>query len=391
MRILSIHNKYQIRGGEDESSLSEQRLLREMGHHVDVYEEHNDRVGEIGMVPMALRTIWSQESYNIVKQKLSSLKYDVVHIQNFFPLISPSVYYAAKSEGVPVVQTLRNYRLLCPNGLFFRDGQVCEDCMGKNIPFPGVLQACYRESRPASGAVATMLTVHRGMGTWSKMVDFYISLTEFARQKFIEGGLPAEKILVKSNFINPNPQIGKGAGGYALFVGRLSVEKGLDTLLAAWEQLSEKIPLKIVGDGPLAPKVESAAKRLPSVEWLGRRPMSEVHQLMGEAAFLVFPSKWYETFGRVAVEAFAKGTPVVAANIGAIAELVDSGRTGVHFRPGDATDLAVKVNWLLANPDKLTQMREKARMEFEDNYTAEKNYQKLMEIYQKVLTSNNRL
>ena len=384
MRILSIHNQYQIRGGEDESSKSEQQLLREMGHYVDVYQEHNDRVADIGAVPMALRTVWSQESYKIVKQKLSSSKFDIVHIQNFFPLISPSVYYAAKSEGVPVVQTLRNYRLLCPNGLFFRNGQVCEDCMGKNIPFPGVSHACYRENRPASGAVATMLTVHRAMGTWKEMVDVYISLTEFARQKFIAGGLPAEKIVVKPNFINPDPGLGKGAGGYALFVGRLSVEKGLDTLLAAWEHLEQKIPLKIVGDGPLASEVVEAAKRIPEVEWLGRRPMSEVHQLMGEAMFLVFPSKWYETFGRVAAEAFAKGTPVIAANIGAIAELVDSGRTGLHFSPGNSEDLARKVQWAIENKTKLTQMRQEARTEYEAKFTPQQNYRRMMEIYDMV-------
>ncbi|MEM1393603.1 MAG: glycosyltransferase [Cyanobacteria bacterium P01_H01_bin.150] len=384
MRILSIHNQYQIRGGEDESSKSEQQLLREMDHYVDVYQEHNNRVAEIGAVPMALRTVWSQESYNIVKQKLRSSKFDIVHIQNFFPLISPSVYYAAKSEGVPVVQTLRNYRLLCPNGLFFRNGQVCEDCMGKNIPFPGVSHACYRENRPASGAVATMLTVHRAMGTWKEMVDVYISLTEFARQKFIAGGLPSEKIVVKPNFINPDPGVGKGGGGYALFVGRLSVEKGLDTLLAAWEHLDQKIPLKIVGDGPLADKVVEAAKRIPEVEWLGRRPMPEVHQLMGEAMFLVFPSKWYETFGRVAAEAFAKGTPVIAANIGAIAELVDSGRTGLHFSPGNSEDLAKRVQWAIENQTKLTQMRQQARAEYEAKFTPQQNYRRMMEIYNMV-------
>lgn len=381
MRILSIHNQYQIRGGEDESSKSEQQLLRQMGHEVDVYEEHNDRVAEIGALPMALRTVWSKESYNIVKQKLSSSKYDIVHIQNFFPLVSPSVYYAAKSKGVPVVQTLRNYRLLCPNGLFFRDGQVCEDCMGKSIPLPGVLHGCYRESLSASGAVATMLTVHRAMRTWKEMVDVYISLTEFARQKFIAGGLPADKIVVKPNFINPDPGVGEGAGGYALFVGRLSVEKGLDTLLAAWEHLDSKIPLRIVGDGPLASQVVEAAKRIPEVEWLGRRPMSEVHQLMGEAMFLVFPSKWYETFGRVAAESFAKATPVIAANIGAIAELVDSGRTGLHFSPGNSEDLAAKVQWAIENQTKLTQMRQEARAEFEAKYTAQQNYRRMMEIY----------
>jgi glycosyltransferase involved in cell wall biosynthesis len=381
MRILTIHNRYQIKGGEDECYEAEVRLLREMGHKVEIYEENNDKVSALGKLNIAARTVWSDEAYQTVKGLLASKPFDVVHLHNFFPMISPSVYYAAKAEGVPVVQTLHNYRLLCPNALFFRDGQVCEDCLGQFIPYSGVVHGCYRNSKVASGGVATMLTVHRMMATWSKTVDLYITLTEFARQKFIAGGLPAEKIVVKPNFVSPEPNVGNGCGGYALFVGRLSVEKGLDTILKAWEHLGTQIPLKIVGDGPLADQVVAATKTLPQVEWLGRRTMSQVHDLMGEAMFLVFPSKWYETFGRVAIEAFAKGTPVIAANIGAIAELVDSGRTGLHFRPGDADDLTAKVEWLLANPSKLSQMRQDARAEFETNYTAEKNYQRIMEIY----------
>ncbi|KAF3886907.1 MULTISPECIES: glycosyltransferase family 4 protein [Nostocales] len=384
MHILSVHNKYQIRGGEDESRESEEKLLQEMGHQVDVYEEDNQQIASLNPAQLGLKTIWSKEAYNIVKQKLRSAPYDIVHIQNFFPLISPSVYYAAKEEGVPVVQTLHNYRLLCPNALFFRNGGICEDCLGQLIPYPAVMHSCYRNSQIASGGVATMISLHRSMNTWTKMVDAYIALTEFAKQKFIAGGLPEEKILVKPNFVSHDPGFSTESGGFALFVGRLSVEKGLDTLLTAWEHLGTQIPLKIVGDGPLADQVVKAAKRLPQVEWLGRKPMSEVYTLMGEAMFLVFPSKWYETFGRVAIEAFAKGTPVIAANIGAIAELVDSGRTGLHFCPGDAGDLAAKVEWVLANPKKLAQMRQEARAEFEAKYTAEKNYQKLIEIYTKI-------
>lgn len=382
MRVLSIHNRYQIRGGEDESREAEERLLREMGHVVDVYEENNDRVPTVSPMQMATNTIWSHKAYQIVEQRLSEQPHDIVHVQNFFPLISPSVYYAAKSKGVPVVQTLRNYRLLCPNGLFFRNGSACEDCLGKAVPLPGVWHGCYRESQIATGAVATMLTVHRTMRTWLEMVDVYIALTEFARQKFIQGGFPAEKIVVKPNFVHPAPVVGTGSGGYALFVGRLSVEKGLDTLLTAWEQLGNQLPLKIVGDGPLADRVVEAAQKLESVEWLGRKSMAEVHKLMGEATVVIFPSKWYETFGRVAVEAFAKGTPVIAANIGAIAELVEHGRTGLHFQPGDAVDLATQVEWALAHPRELATMRQEARTEFETKYTAEKNYRKLMEIYQ---------
>ena len=292
MRILSIHNNYQIRGGEDESREAEESLLREMGHQVDVYQEHNDQLVDFYPIHLALKTIWSHKAYQTVRQKLKQDPRDLIHVQNFFPLISPSVYYAAQAEGVPVVQTLRNYRLICPNGLFFREGQVCEDCLGKFVPWPGIAHSCYRQNRGATSATATMLTVHRTLHTWAKQVNLFISLSKFARQKFIEAGWPGEKIVVKPNFVHPAPSMGEGKGGYALFVGRLSVEKGLDVLLRAWEQLSCKIPLKIVGDGPLAELVVAASQQFPQIEWLGRRSMTEVHILVGEAMFLVFPSKW---------------------------------------------------------------------------------------------------
>jgi glycosyltransferase involved in cell wall biosynthesis len=384
MQILSIHSRYQIRGGEDESREAEEGLLRDHGHQVGVYEESNDCIADLNPLQVALRTVWSQESYATVRSKLVHGSYDLVHVQNFFPLISPSVYYAARAAGVPMVQTLRNYRLLCPNALFFRQGRVCEDCLGQAIPWPGVVHGCYRGSRPASAVVATMLTVHRALRTWSRLVDVYIALTEFSRQKLIEGGLPAEKIVVKPNFVATQLQPGAGEGGYALFVGRLSVEKGLDTLLQAWQRLGGAMPLKIVGDGPLSSQVAAACQQLPQVEWLGRRPLEEVYTLMGGAKILVFPSKWYETFGRVAVEGFAKGTPAIAAQIGAIAELVDHGRTGLHFRPGDPDDLAAKVEWVLSHPQALARMRQEARAEFEAKYTPQENYRQLMEIYDRV-------
>lgn len=385
MRILSIHNAYQIRGGEDVSAAAEQDLLQAYGHEVNVYEEDNDRIAQMSSAQLAMRTLWSRQSYQIVREKLQAQPYDIVHVQNFFPLISPSVYYAAKAEKVPVVQTLRNYRLLCPNALFFREGKVCEDCLGKSVPYPGIVHSCYRDNTVASAAVTAMVTSHRLLKTWSSMVDRYITLTQFAQQKMIEGGLPANKVVVKPNFVDPEPRIGSGAGGYAIYVGRLSVEKGIDTLLAAWKKLRTPIPLKIVGDGPLSSLVVEAVQQQPNIEWLGRRPMAEVHQLMGEALFSVFPSKWYETFGRVAIEAFATGTPVMAARIGAIAELVQPNRTGWYFKPGDADDLAAQVNKALKYPEKLSQMRHTARAEFEAYYTKEKNYQQLIDIYNEVL------
>jgi glycosyltransferase involved in cell wall biosynthesis len=381
MKILRVHNHYQIRGGEDESCAAEIKLLQDMGHKVEMYTDHNDRIASINPADLTLTTIWSSATYTKVQQILQHQPYDVMHIDNFFPLISPSVYYAAKDAGVRVVQTLHNYRFLCPNGLFFRDGQVCEDCFHKFVPLPAVQHNCYRENKAATAAVATMLTVHRLLNTWKNQVDCYIAMTEFARQKFIEGGFPAEKIVVKPHFIDPDPGVGSGSGGYALYVGRLSVEKGLDTLLAAWEQLGGEIPLKIIGDGPLSYQVQEAVEKIPGVEWLGRKPVHEVYEIMGEAKVLIFPSKWYETFGRVAIEAFAKGTPVIAANIGAIAELVESGRTGLHFIPGDAQDLAEKIEWVISHPVQLLQMRQEARSEFESKYTAKKNYQQIIQIY----------
>lgn len=377
-----VHNRYLIRGGEDESFDSESALLSAYSHQVTEYIQNNEHVSEMSSWQAGLRTVWSNQDYRALRRLIREQQPDIIHVQNFFPLISPSVYYAAKAEKVPVVQSLRNYRLFCPSYNFFRDGHVCEDCMGKFVPWPGVFHACYRDSRAATGAVAAMLTVHRVMQTWSKMVDVYIALTQFARQKFIQGGLSAEKIVVKPNFVYPDPGTGEGRGGYALFVGRLSSEKGIDTLLAAWEQLRQPVPLKIVGDGPLADRVAKASEQLPGVEWLGRRPVEETYKLMGEAAFLVFPSEWYETFGRVAIEAFAKGTPVVAADIGAIAELVKQSHAGFYFRPGDPADLAAQVERASTHLINSAQMRQEARAEFEAKYTAEQNYQMLIDIYQ---------
>ncbi|MGI0500031.1 glycosyltransferase [Limnospira platensis CENA597] len=388
MRILSIHNNYQIRGGEDESAQAEANLLKENGNQVDIYQDSNDRVATLNQTNLALTTIWSTEAYQIVKEKLRTHPTDIVHVQNFFPLISPSVYYAAKSEGVPVVQTLRNYRLICPNGLFFRDDRICEDCLGKFVPYPGVIHACYRQNRAASGVTATMLTLHRMARTWVNQVDIFITLSQFARHKFIQAGWSEDQIIVKPNFVYPDPGVGNGEGGYALFVGRLSVEKGLDVLIDAWQNLRQPLPLKIVGDGPLVPRVQAAAEKLPHIQWLGRRPLPEVYKLMGEAMVLIFPSKWYETFGRVAVEAFAKGTPVIASNLGAIAELVEHGRTGLLFKPGDPISLTEQVDSLISHPKKLPQMRREARAEFEAKYTAPQNYQQLKSIYQLVLSKS---
>jgi glycosyltransferase involved in cell wall biosynthesis len=341
-------------------------------------------------LPLASRSIWSGVSFRELRRLFQIHRPQIAHFHNTFPLISPAGYYAAREENIPVVQTLHNFRLLCPNALLFRDGSVCEDCVPKTIPWPGIVHKCYRNSLATTGAVAAVLGAHRAMGTWRRAVDVYIALTDFARRKLVEGGLPADKIAIKPNFVDPDPGLGSGSGGYGLFVGRLSAEKGIDTLIEAWRNLSGHVPLKIAGDGPMAGVVQAAAATVPAFQWLGRLPSESIFPLMGEAAFLVLPSQCYETFGRVIIEAYAKGTPVLCSKLGAMAELVDDGHTGLHFEPGDPVDLAEKVRRLLANPLELMRMRRAARWKFTQKFNIEANYKALMAIYEQAQKSRQR-
>jgi glycosyltransferase involved in cell wall biosynthesis len=376
-----VHNRYLQGGGEDECADAEARLLESRGHEVVTLLEDNSRVAQLGALRAATKTLWSSEAYRRVRQVLAVSQYDVVSVHNFFPLFSPAVYYAARAQDVPVVQTLHNYRLLCPNGLLYRDRRVCEDCLGHSVPAPALLHRCYRGSLPATSTVAGMLAVHRLARTWTNMVDQYVALTEFMRKKCIEGGLPAAKITVKPNFVWPDPGQGAGDGAFALFVGRLTEEKGIITLLDAWKRVGSACKLWIVGDGPLEGLVESAAETYPSVVWLNRRSWAEVLGLLGRANFLVMPSGCYEAFGRVVIEAYAKGTPVVGSNLGAMSELISPGRTGLLFRAGDPLDLASAVNWMVERPEEMKRMRAEARLEYEAKYTGERNGILLEEIF----------
>lgn len=385
MRILTVHNNYQQPGGEEQIFATETALLESYGHEILRYTLDNDRIATTNPLLLAKNTLWNSTVYRELRSLIHAKQPQVAHFHNTFPLISPAAYYAARDEGVAVIQTLHNYRLLCPNALFFRAGRVCEDCLGTTVPLPGVIHGCYRGSHSASAMVAATVSLHSLLGTWTNVVDTFVIYSQFAMNKFIEGGLPAEKLAFKTNFLHPVPTPGQGKGGYAVFVGRLSIEKGLGVMLDAWRQLGGKIPLKILGDGPMAGLVTEAIQEMPEIEWLGRRSLEEVYEIVGDAAFLVFPSEWYETFGRVAIEAFAKGTPVVASNIGAIAELVDHQHNGLLFRPSDPTDLANQIEWLLAHPQKLAQMRLTARSEFDAKYTANDNCKRLIEIYQTAL------
>jgi len=274
MKILVAHNFYKLPGGEDQCVAAEVAMLRAHGHEVTQYCLRNESIDAMGRLQLASRTIWSRTAFRELRELFRTHRPQIAHFHYTFPLISPSAYYAARAEGVRVVQTVHNFRLLCANALLFRNGEVCEDCLGKWIPWPPIAHKCYRDNRAASTVITTMLMTHRVLGTWSKEVDMYIALTEFGRRKLVEGGLPADKIAIKPNFAYPDPGPGTGTGGYAVFVGRLSAEKGVDTLLEAWRHLglpsAAEAPRRWsngggspagLGEGSLDPMVETCAAR----------------------------------------------------------------------------------------------------------------------------------
>ncbi len=389
VKILAVHNRYQEPGGEDVAFEQEQDLLKRHGHDVISYCRSNDEVNvssRINQLVLVKQMIWAEDSRQEIATLLRRERPDVVHVHNTFMMVSPSVYAACREAEVPVVQTLHNYRLSCPAGAFFRNGKPCEECADRGLS-RSVWHGCYRGSRRETAVVALMLTVHRALGIWTRMVDCYVALSKFARQKFVERGLPSEKIVVKPNFVPNDPGQKEGPGEYALFVGRLSEEKGAATLLSAWERLHHRIPLVVVGDGPLGPLVRAEAARHGASEivFRGRVNRDESLAAMKRARFLIVPSDCYENFPLSIAEAFSCGTPVICSRHGALEEIVDDGRTGLHFAPGDPQDLAAKVEWAWARPNAAVSMGYEARKDYESKYTPERNYQSLMAIYERVM------
>lgn len=375
MKVLIVHNAYQQRGGEDVVVEAESALLTSRGHEVRLFCRSNRDIGAARGLALGLRTIWSAPAAAEVGEVLKDFAPQVVHVHNTFALISPSVYWAAAAAGVPVVQTLHNFRLLCPQATFLRDGVVCEDCLGR-VPWRGAARGCYRGSRAQSTMVAATLTVHRALGTWRHKIARYIALNEFCRNKFIEGGLPSELIEVKPNFVDlPAPDDLPRSG--FLFVGRLSAEKGLAVLAAASAAWPEAA-IRVAGTGP---ESESLARRSPAVRMLGELTKEEVRTEMLRARALVIPSICHETFSLALIEAFGNALPVIASRAGALPELVEDGVTGLIFRAGDGDDLARKMRWADEHPDAMASMGRRARQRYEQAFSAEPNYRRLMEIY----------
>lgn len=374
LRVLVVHNAYQHKGGEDSVMEAEAALLLQHGNAVELFLRHNDAIQHLPKLQAASQTLWSTAAAKAFEAKVVAFRPDVVHVHNTFPLISPAIYWVAARLQVPVVQTLHNFRLMCPQAMFLREGKVCEDCLG-TLPWRGAVRGCYRDSKLQSTVLAGMVTVHRAMGTWQNKVTRYIALNEFCRGKFIEGGLPAARIDIKPNFVDFEPPAPAQRQGF-LFVGRLSVEKGVDVLVNAQRQLQNS-QLKVAGTGPDS----GLLANVPGLHALGALTMEQVRLEMGAATALVLPSIWYENFPRTLVEALGCGLPVIASRIGALAELVVDGVNGLLFEPSNAADLAAKMQWAMDNPDAMAAMGRNARQEYEEKFTAERNYEQLRAIY----------
>lgn len=388
MKVLIAHNYYRQSGGEDVVFEQETAMLQNAGHEVIVYARTNHEAAEFPRwkkATLPLRIIWAEDTRQDLRKILRDARPDIAHFHNTHYMITPAAYEACREFSVPVVQSLHNPRLLCPAASFTRHNRLCQDCLGKTPPWPSVLHGCYRNSRVQTGGITVMLTLHRWRKTWKKYVDTYIVATEFYRQKFIEGGLSPEKIVIKPHFITPDPGVRHNRPGqYALFIGRLDPEKGVPMLLQAWQGL--EIPLKIRGTGRLFASVQALAEQSPWIDVIGRLPRADMFDLIKGARFLVWPSKgYYETFGLVAVEAFACGVPVIASRTGVAEEIVEDHCTGLHFEADDIDDLVAKVTWAWEHPDDMRQMGQNARHVFEEKYTQARNSSQLIHIYQQTI------
>ncbi|MCY2974489.1 MAG: glycosyltransferase [Planctomycetota bacterium] len=383
MKIIAAHNYYQQRGGEDQCFEDQVRVLRANGHDVREHVVHNDSIDHASKLKVAVNTLWSRTAYRSFQQAIDDFQPDVVHAINTFPLLSPSIFYAAMKRGVPVVHEVANYRLACAGTYLLRDGKICEKCVGAILPLAAIKHRCYRESLSGSAVVASSIALHRLLKTWHRVVDGFMCPSEVTKQKLIEMGLPGEKIYVKPNALDNDPGIGEGPAEFAVFVGRLSPEKGLSTVLRAWKDNPDLPKLKVIGNGPLAESIRNAARSDERIEWLGRLPLSELLDVVGRANCLLMPSIWYESFGRTTVEAFAKGTPVVGSRIGGTAEIIDEGRTGWLFQPGDADEFTAKIKMAMnLSQEEAGRFRQATRQEYLTKYTSQSNYSRLIEVYE---------
>jgi len=387
VRILILHNRYQASGGEDVAVAAEQKLLIARGHEVTLIEADNDAiVGTWAKIGTALATPYNPARRRWIAGKVRRTGAQIVHVHNFFPRFSPSVLDGAAEAGAGVVQTLHNYRTICANGLLLRGGVICEACVGR-VGWPAISHGCYRGSAAGSAAVVAMQQVARQGNIWDRPGRRLIALTDFARDKLVSGGLPAGRIVVKPNFIDmAEPAATPDTRASILFVGRLSREKGVDTLVDA-ARLLPHIAFTVIGSGPDEERLRAAAPG--NMTFAGALPNVAVRAAMARALALVMPSIWYEGFPMTVLEAFAAGTPVIAARIGSLPEIVAKG-AGLLFTPGDPSSLSAAIAQLLSDTSAAALMGRAGQERASTLYGPSANALQLEAIYTSVLDERSR-
>lgn len=355
-------------------------------------ERHSDQLHALGfggLVRGALATPWNPWTVGQVRKAIAEWRPDILHAHNVFPLLSPSVFPAGL--GTARVLTLHNYRLYCAAGTAVRQGRICTECLEKQSAWPGVRHACYRSSHLATIPVATGIALHRRRGTWRRDVEAFIALTEFQRAQFVAAGLPAERVHVRPNFHPGYPSVvpWHARGPYAVFAGRLSPEKGVETLVKAWSAWGAAAPeLVVLGDGPLRASLERSVATAHSdrVTFLGLVSTSEAKNWISRARLLLLPSECLESFPLALCEACAFGTPSLVSDAGPLPGIVAMG-AGRTFRAGDSRDLLTTAITLWGGADTLRQMGMAARAAYERELTEEAGYRRLVEIYRCAMRS----
>jgi glycosyltransferase involved in cell wall biosynthesis len=391
MKILLVHNLYKQAGGEDSVFRAERDLLRKQGHMVEELLYDNSAIKSFfDKCRSGLKAIYNPSSAHDMEVRIKDFQPDVIHVHNFLPLVSPSIFFVANRKKVPVVVTLHNYRLICPSATLFYDGQIYEKSIHSIFPLDAIWKGVYRNSRIQTAAVAFMTAIHSLLGTWRNKIDCYIMLTQFARDKIQSSGLaiPKDKVIVKSNFSEDCGEGNTKRQKYFLFVGRLTEEKGIRTLLYAANLNNFK--LVIIGDGPLRGLVENSCLLNTNIFYAGFQSKSKVINYLKECRALIFPSIWYEGFPVTIVEAFSTGTPVIASNIGSMHEIIQHEENGLHFTPGDEKDLVLKMRQILKDEVLHKKLSYNARQSYINYYTPENNYYQLMRVYKKAISGHSR-
>lgn len=381
MRILMMHSRYQQQGGEDISFRTEVELLRRGGHEVDLAVYDNHDVEKLGRARTAIRTIWSHPAVADVRRRLGAQPYDILHVQNYFPMISPAVLLTGGQMGVATVQALRNYRLMCAAGQLFRDGHDCDICVGRFVPWAGVRLGCFRGSVAGSAALAGMIATHKLLGTWHQHTDALVPVSDYVRAMYVRGGFPTERLHSKPNISLAEARPGEKER-QAIFAGRLTVEKGVDGLIAAWRLAAPfNARLLIVGTGPQEDHLKRLADGDPTIHFMGHRDHGELIVMLATSRISVIPSIWNEPFGRTAVEAFSVGTPVIAADKGGLIEIIEGTGGGATYPAGDIHALSQLLLQAMNDNEWWQNVAAAARIGFVEKYSEAAILKRTEDIY----------